>query len=29
MKHLDRYVAEFKGSNNDRPYDTIAQMEWR
>ena len=27
VRHLDRYVAEFEGRNNDRPYDTIDQME--
>ena len=27
VKHLDKYVAEFEGRNNDRPYDTIDQME--
>ena len=27
VKHLDRYVAEFEGHQNDRDYDTIDQME--
>ena len=26
-KHLPRYVAEFEGRHNDRPRDTMAQME--
>ena len=26
-KHLDRYVTEFAGRHNDRPMDTITQME--
>ena len=26
-KHLDRYVTEFSGRHNDRPADTIDQME--
>ena len=26
-KHLPRYVAEFEGRHNDRPSDTMAQME--
>lgn len=26
-KHLDRYVNEFAGRHNDRPLDTITQME--
>ena len=26
-KHLDRYVGEFSGRHNDRPLDTIQQME--
>ena len=26
-KHLDRYVTEFAGRHNDRPSDTIDQME--
>ena len=26
-KHLDRYVGEFAGRHNDRPYDTIDQMQ--
>ena len=26
-KHLERYVTEFSGRHNDRPSDTIAQME--
>ena len=25
-KHLDRYVTEFAGRHNHRPYDTIDQM---
>ena len=26
VKHLDRYVAEFAGRHNLRPYDTLDQM---
>ena len=26
-KHLPRYVAEFAGRQNDRPLDTLTQME--
>ena len=26
-KHLDRYVQEFAGRYNDRPRDTLDQME--
>ncbi len=26
-KHLHRYVGEFEGQHNDRPLDTINQME--
>ena len=26
-KHLDRYVSEFSGRNNDRIVNTIDQME--
>ena len=26
-KHLDRYVTEFAGRHNQRPRDTMAQME--
>ena len=26
-KHMDRYVTEFAGRHNDRPMDTITQME--
>ncbi len=25
-KHLDRYIAEFTGRHNERPFDTITQM---
>ena len=27
VKHLGRYVGEFSGRHNDRPSDTIDQME--
>ena len=27
MKHLGRYVEEFAGRHNDRPSDTVDQME--
>ena len=26
-KHLDRYVSEFSGRHNNRPSDTIDQMQ--
>ena len=26
-KHLDRYINEFSGRHNDRPADTIDQMQ--
>ena len=26
-KHLERYVTEFSGRHNDRPADTVVQMQ--
>ena len=27
LKHLGRYIPEFSGRHNDRPLDTIEQMQ--